>query len=152
MLSDCATVVPIMTVRSVRLPRTYATSMAAAMARSVLMMSIGTSTVREGPMRVARMLDTASLDAQLTPKSAVAIHEAPLRVENRVPAVTDHVRLQEHVADAAVTHDPHGVHFHEARHFAVEPVALGAIRERARLLVATVVLRRAIARAVGLAG
>jgi hypothetical protein len=37
----------------------------------VLATSIGTSTVREGPSLVAKISDTGSLVAQLTPKSAV---------------------------------------------------------------------------------
>ena len=37
------------------------------------MTSSGTSTVSDGPSRVAKICETRSLVAQLTPKSAVAI-------------------------------------------------------------------------------
>ena len=41
------------------------------MATSVLMISSGTSTVSDGPRRVAMMCDTVSLVLQLAPKLAV---------------------------------------------------------------------------------
>ena len=73
MLTDCATVQATITARSVSEPRTYATSIAAAMETSVLTSSSGTSTVSDGPSRVAKMLETRSLVDQLAPKSPVRI-------------------------------------------------------------------------------
>ena len=63
----------IITIRSVSDPRTYATANASAMAISVEMTRSGTSTVSDGPSRVARMFDTRSFVLQLAPKSAVTI-------------------------------------------------------------------------------
>ena len=51
---------PIITARSVSEPRTYATSIAAAMPSNVLIMSSGTSTVSDGPRRVAKICETTN--------------------------------------------------------------------------------------------
>ena len=73
MLIDCPTVQPIMMARSVSEPRRYATPIAIAIDNNVVIMSIGTSTVSEGPRRVAKIAETFSLVAQLAPKSPVTI-------------------------------------------------------------------------------
>ena len=72
MLTDWPTVQAIMIARSVSEPRKYATSMAAASARTVLINKSGKRTVNDGPRRVAKICETRSLVDQLTPKSAVA--------------------------------------------------------------------------------
>ena len=61
----------IITARSVSEPRTYATASARPIAISVDRISHGTSTVSDGPSRVAMMCDTGSLVLQLAPKSPV---------------------------------------------------------------------------------
>ena len=63
----------IITMRSVSEPRTYATASARPIAMIVSSTSSGTSTVSEGPSRVARMCDTGSFVLHDAPKSAVRI-------------------------------------------------------------------------------
>src|SRR3954469_15213920 len=63
-----------------------------------------------------------------------------------------HPWLEERIAIAAVAEDPHAVDLHDARHLAVEPVARVAVRKEARLLVAAIEFRRAVAGVVALSG
>src|SRR5512140_3407118 len=70
-LTDIAVVQMIMMVRSVKLPRTYATMIAKTTASEVVRISTGIMIVSVGPRRVSRMRDTSSLVDQLRPKSKV---------------------------------------------------------------------------------